>query len=227
MTIANGSLLKVEALGRQIQNRWIWRNISFELQPGERLALIGSSGAGKSLLLRSLAGLDPAQTGKICFRDQPLSDWLMPHYRAQVTYVQQRPALFEGTVEDNLRSVYQFAVHHPKTFDRDRIAQYLALLNRPTQFLDRPSLSLSGGEAQIVGFLRALQLNPQVFLLDEPTAALDREAVEQFEALVRCWHTEDPQRAYIWTSHNPDQVQRISDRQFALSPDESTVKPEA
>lgn len=213
----HNSVLKVEGLGRQIHDRWIWQEVSFELAAGDRLAVIGPSGTGKSLLLRALTGLDTPQAGRIYFNDRLLSDWSMPDYRAQVIYLQQRPALFEGTVEENLQSVYRFGVHRQKSYDRDRIVDYLKALNRSAQLLDRSSSTLSGGEAQIVAFLRALQLAPQLFLFDEPTTALDGEAVQQFEALVQLWQTEAPQRAYLWTSHNLEQVQRVSDRQFNLA----------
>ena len=62
--------LSVAELGRQVQNRWIWQGVSFELHPGERLAVIGASGTGKSLLLRALAGLDSVQKGQIIFKEK-------------------------------------------------------------------------------------------------------------------------------------------------------------
>ncbi|TVQ19342.1 MAG: ATP-binding cassette domain-containing protein [Leptolyngbya sp. DLM2.Bin15] len=209
-------LLAVQALGRQIQNRWIWKNLQFDLYPGENLAITGASGSGKSLLLRSLANLDPIQEGQLWFQGKVLSSYAEPYYRSQVIYLHQRPALIEGSVEDNLRQVYRFNIHRHQSFDRDQILAYLAALGRDNSFLTRPSSALSGGEAQIVAFIRALQLSPQVLLLDEPTASLDLETVYALETLVQYWQKADPNRATVWTSHTLEQIHRVTQRQFNL-----------
>jgi putative ABC transport system ATP-binding protein len=210
-------LLSVTGLGRKVQGRWIWQNVSFEVFQGDRVAVVGASGAGKSLLLRALAGLDPAQAGRITFEGQPIERRFMPRYRAQVIYVHQRPALIEGTVEENIQQVYRWSVHHERAYDRERVLHYLTLLGRTEDFLQRPSGVLSGGEAQIVAFLRALQLSPYILLLDEPTASLDAETAQRLEALVQVWLAESSQRAYLWTSHDPTQIHRITDRQITLT----------
>lgn len=208
--------LSVAGLGRQVQNRWIWQGVSFELHPGERLAVIGASGTGKSLLLRALAGLDSVQKGQIIFKGKSLEAWLMPQYRTQIIYLHQRPALLEGTVEENLRYIYKLATHRDKVYNRRQILAYLEILGRTADFLEIPSAALSGGESQIVAFLRALQLSPCVLLLDEPTASLDTETSRCLESLVDTWQSENNERAYIWTSHDPTQIQRVTDRQITL-----------
>jgi len=210
-------LLSVEGLGRRVQNRWIWRQVSFELRSGERLAVVGPSGAGKSLLLRAASGLDPVQEGRIVFAGQPKELWFMPNYRTQIVYLHQRPALLEGTVEENIRHVYRLAVHRDRVYDRNRILSYLEVLGRKPDFLERPSWGLSGGESQIVAFLRALQLSPYVLLLDEPTASLDAETAHRIESLVEVWQAEDTNRAYLWTSHDPEQLKRVTDRHITLT----------
>ncbi len=78
---------------------------------------------------------------------------------------------------------------------------YLQLLHKPADFLQRSVSVISGGEAQIVAFLRALQLSPLVLLLDEPTASLDTATANCLETLVAAWQNEAPKRAYLWTSH--------------------------
>lgn len=212
----NSPLLSIERLGRQIQNRWIWQGISFEVWPGDRLAAIGASGTGKSLLLRAIAGLDPVQQGRIVFGGRSLESWYMPLYRSHIVYLHQRPALLEGSVEENLQYIYKLAGHRDQVYNREQILGYLDLLGRTADFLERPSAALSGGEAQIVAFLRALQLSPCILLLDEPTASLDPETAHCLESLVDVWQAEDSTRAYLWTSHNPTQIQRMTNRQIAL-----------
>jgi putative ABC transport system ATP-binding protein len=77
------SLLSVQNLNRQLSQRWLWRGVSFVLQPGDCVGLIGASGSGKTLLLRSLFALDPIDKNKISFDHRPLS-------QAQIERVTQR-----------------------------------------------------------------------------------------------------------------------------------------
>ena len=213
----SNSILSVANIGRQLQGSWIWQDISFELLTGDRLAIVGPSGAGKSLLLRTLAGLDPIQSGEIYFQGKPLPSLSMPEFRSQVTYLHQKPALLEGTVEASLQQIYRLAVHRNKSYNRSQILEYLRVLGRSEPFLERSTEQLSGGEQQIVACLRSLQLSPAVLLLDEPTASLDDTATQQLEALIAQWQQNNPARACIWTSHDPAQIDRVTNRQIVLS----------
>lgn len=212
-------MLVIQDLGRQVQGKWIWKHLNFELHQGERCAIAGEAGAGKTLLLRAIATLDPIQAGTITFQSKNVSDWFIPRYRTQVLYLHQRPALLEGTVEQNLQAIYKMAVH--RSLDRydvqkDRILEYLSVLGRSTDFLDRPIHALSGGEAQIAAFLRALLCSPTVLLFDEPTASLDAQTARRFESLVHRWQQEDQTRSYFWTSHASEQLARMTDRRLTL-----------
>lgn len=209
-------ILSVRGLGRKIDKYWIWRNLNLELFSGEKVAVLGASGSGKSLLLRTLAGLDQVQAGKIIFQGKNINNWHLPKYRSQIIYLHQRPALWEGTVESNLRQVYRLKVNLHLAYNRAAILNCLQILHKNDDFLKRPVSAISGGEAQIVAFLRALQLAPKILLLDEPTASLDAQTAGSLEALVSAWQAEDPQRAYLWTSHDPTQLKRITNRQIRL-----------
>ncbi len=204
-------MLTVENLGRRLDERWLWRGVNFALEPHMRLGLVGPSGSGKTLLLRSLVQLDRVAEGQVSFEGQPLAAWSLPLYRTRVIYLPQRPTLFEGTVEENLQMLFQLAVHQKRCYERERIVDYLERLNRSAGFLDQVAPRLSGGEAQILGLLRALQLAPQVLLLDEPTASLDPESTARVEALLETWLRADQQRACIWTSHDATQIERVTD----------------
>lgn len=187
-------------------------SVSINLCAGDRVALVGPTGSGKSLLLRSLAMLEPIQSGQLRWHRSPVSNDAATSYRSQVIYLHQRAARFEGTVESVLQLPLQMRIHRQRRFDRTWIIDQLRLVGRDETFLAQPHDQLSGGETQIVALLRAIQLSPQVLLLDEPTSALDPQSVDHVEAMVLRWCDQQPQqRAFIWVSHDGQQSERLCD----------------
>ena len=229
------ALLSIQDLGRRVSERWLWRGVSFNLHGGERLGLVAPSGVGKTLLLRSIVWLDPVQEGQITFRDRDLKDWALPHLRRQMVYLPQRATAFPGTVNENLQRILKLQVNqhsdprsnHPpsgsipnekgskKNPSDPRLLPWLQDLGRSPDFLQRQAQQLSGGETQILALLRALQLDPQVLLLDEPTASLDADTTDQVETLLHDWLREGD-RACLITSHDRQQIERFTTRQIDL-----------
>jgi len=186
------------------------KGISLQLHAGDRYALVGKSGSGKSLLLRGLARLDPHTQGAVAFRDQNAESHGIPEFRRHVMYVTQHTTLLPGTVEDNLRMPFDLATRRSEAFDRDWIVARLNELARDEAYLSKPIAELSGGETRLVTLLRALQLQANVLLLDEPTSSLDDAAARVVEQLVSAWLDEVPERAYLWVTHSIEQAQRVA-----------------
>jgi putative ABC transport system ATP-binding protein len=213
--IKDSPLLQADAVGRRAAgpDRWLLRDVGLEVRAGDRFAVVGPSGAGKTLLLRALALLDPLDSGRVLWQGGPVGGNRVPDFRRQVVYVHQRPCLMEGTVEANLRQPFQLKVHRCRQFDPDCIASMLQTLDRDASFLAKRQRDLSGGEAQIVALLRAVQLDPQVLLLDEPTAALDQAAALAVESLLDGWLRQSPERrAMVWVCHDPQLARRVAGR---------------
>ena len=207
------TLLEARQVGRRNPDgqSWLLDGVSVTLRPGTRLAVVGPSGSGKTLLLRALAMLDPIDHGSIAWQGRVVAREAIPAYRSQVIYLHQRPALFDDTVEGALRQPFSLQVYSRRRFDRDRVITLLADLQREPSFLEKHIRDLSGGETQIVALVRALQLDPTVLLLDEPTAALDVHATASTETLLERWMAESPAvRAWVWVSHDVDQAQRMA-----------------
>lgn len=194
----------------------MWQDFGLAVSAGERLALVGPSGSGKSLLLRALAGLDPLEAGEVNFQGKTQGDWPMPEYRAQVMYLPQRPPVGEGRVLDEVRRPLTLRVHRGKVFDASRAVMHLADLGRDATFLDLDASRLSGGEAQLLALVRALLLNPALLLLDEATSALDPETTLLAERLLCGWVEAEVGRALVWVSHDPRQRSRVTTREVPL-----------
>lgn len=213
---ASHPLLVVTDAGRRRprENDWLWRHLSFELHEGERLAVRGPTGVGKTLLLRALGGLDPVDEGTIRLNGRSMRQWGPPAFRARVCYLHQRPAFTDDTVEEALARAFRLAVHRDKHFDRKRAVGLFRAVGRGEELLRQPTATLSGGESQLVALVRALLTNPAVLLLDEPTASLDATTALQVERLVRDWTEGETGRAVVWTSHDPAQLQRACTRRL-------------
>jgi putative ABC transport system ATP-binding protein len=190
---------------------------TFALHAGDRVAITGPSGSGKSVFLRALALLDPLDAGHIQWHGAPVERAAIPKYRRHVAYIRQRPALLDGSVEDNLRYPFELRTYCDVRFDRALAANLAMQAGRGADFLDKRASELSGGEAQIAALIRVLQLAPEVLLLDEPTASLDPESSHAIEGLVHAWFAAAPERhASMWVSHDRAQAARMSERHLTM-----------
>ncbi len=183
-----------------------------EIAAGEVLGLLGPTGAGKSTLLRLLAGLEAPASGWLEYAGQRLDGRGLPRaMRRGVTLVFQRPLLLSGTVRANveyglrLRGLGRCPERVQMTLDRLGLGP---LAGRPAQ-------SLSGGEVQLAALARALVLEPQVLLLDEPTSHLDPARVALVEEVVGDFQRRQG-AAVVWATHNLFQARRVARRTALL-----------
>ena len=219
MTQSTTPLVSLRGVGRIGRDRqsWLFRDWSLQISAGEQLFICGPSGAGKSLLMRTIAGLDPLDEGDLNWCGRTILDHDMPRYRSHVIYLPQRPFLWEGTVEDNLRLPFSFSAHRGRTYSRTLAAKMLSRVGKSDSFLSKQHTDLSGGEAQWLCLARAMQLEPQVLLLDEALSGLDTHWSLQMEQSVIDWTQQRPAaRAVVWVSHQDDQRVRRSNRTIRI-----------
>lgn len=213
-------LIQLKSAGRRHPDKrsWLLRDISLSVERGERIAILGRSGSGKTLVLRSLCALDPLDVGELLWNDEPLSRRRIPSFRRTAVYLHQRPAFIAGTVQQNL--LLPFRLHSKTTeqrFDLHRAATLFEMLGFNAELLDHPITNLSGGEQQAVALVRAMQLDPTLLLLDEPTASIDSESALAVESVITEWLTESNERSAVWITHSQDQADRFATRHVRLN----------
>lgn len=177
--------------------------VSFDLQDGECVALQGPSGVGKTLLLRSIADLDPNE-GSVKLDGTLREAMAGPAWRKQVTYLAAEPGWWSETVHE-----------HFTTWD-DALP-LVTRLGLPDDCGPWPIQRLSTGERQRLGLVRALMLRSRVLLLDEPTSALDPASAATVESLIA--ERISNGTSVIWSTHDNAQARRVGSRIFAMGPD--------
>ncbi len=196
------------------------RGLSLEIAQGERVVLLGANGSGKSTLLRILDGLYLPAQGTVSFDGQPLTadrladDNFAYPFRRRVALVFQNPdiQLFNPTVFDEV-AFAPLQLQWPKEKLRAKVEDTLALMDI-VHLRDRPPYHLSGGEKKRVALASVFVLDPDVLLLDEPTATLDPRSQSQVIDLIQQW--KGSAKTVISATHQLEIVEDIADRILVL-----------
>lgn len=200
---------RVQNLTKTYGSRQVLQLDTLDLHPGEIFALVGPSGSGKSTLLRLLNFLELPTAGAIVFQNETISAGRLAPLalRRRVTTVAQRPILLNRSVWANV----QFGLRLRGSRDGDeKVAAALAEVGL-AHLAKQPARTLSGGEAQRVALARAMVIEPDVLLLDEPTANLDPYNVGVIEETVRRLNHER-QVTVMLVTHNVFQARRLAHR---------------
>ena len=172
-------------------NKPILNHLSFTVPPGEKLAIIGATGSGKTTLFQLIPRLYDVHNGEIYIDDQSISEYRLDQLRNSIGYVPQSPLLFSGTVLDNIS-------WGKETASKDEVIQaakdaqiHELIMSLPHQYetaISQRGVNLSGGQKQRISIARALIRNPKVLMLDDSTSALDLatesrllDAIEHYE----------------------------------------------
>jgi polar amino acid transport system ATP-binding protein len=181
------TLLKVTGLAKQFGPQAVLRGIDLDVQPGERIAILGASGSGKSTLLRCLNFMEMPDAGTVALDDKVVGrrESELVKVRQRIGMVFQQFNLFPhmtaiGNVMEGLRTVRRM----PKADAKARAERELARVGLADKAETYPA-HLSGGQKQRVAIARALAMDPELLLFDEPTSALDPELVGEVLNVIR------------------------------------------
>jgi len=203
--------LVVEGATYRVHDRVLLNGITFALQPGEFLGVIGPSGAGKTTLCRLLLGIWPALGGRVTLDGKDIFAWDKEQIGPAIGYLPQEIELFPGTVAENIARL-----HHENTEEILRCLELCGItemVERLPQGLATPlegdsGLKLSGGQKQKIGLARAVYGNPSFLILDEPTSNLDTQGEQQF--LTALLHLKKAQTCTcVMVTHTPSLLQSM------------------
>ncbi|MEM2341047.1 MAG: ABC transporter ATP-binding protein [Candidatus Bathyarchaeia archaeon] len=207
--------VEVQNLFKEYSGRQVLKGISFSVQSGELFVLVGPNGAGKTTLLRILDLLEEPTNGKVFF-DGELVDYSTKKERAflrrKIGMVFQQTVLFNMSVFDNV--AYPLKVRGERNIEQ-KVNGILELVQL-RGFERKNALTLSGGEAQRVAIAQALVTEPELLLLDEPTANLDPRNTSTIEEVISHVNREK-KTTVIMATHNIFQAEKLADRVAFLS----------
>jgi len=187
-------------------------NVSFTINPSEKITILGPSGAGKTSLLLAIVGVVPINSGTIAINNTTLTPETAPEIRRTIAFIQQEPLLGADAeiVRDALLLPFRFRANrnHLPTDAQTKAA--LAKVSLDESILEKSCAVISGGEKQRVAIVRALLLNKRIILADEPTSSLDDESRDAVLNVLA-----DPDLTTIVVSHD-SQWMRQAHRTFTL-----------
>ena len=159
----------------------ILKEVSFNIEPGTFIALVGASGTGKSTILNLLTKLYEASNGQILIDGKSISDLSPEWIRANVSYITQEPILFMGTIQENIKYGNEcFDTSIENIMKMAKIAAADEFIQKlPEKYetkIGEKGLTLSGGQRQKIVIARALIKDPKILILDESTSSLDQES---------------------------------------------------
>lgn len=190
----------------------VLNNVDLTIQDGEFFVLIGSSGCGKTTLLKSINKLLPVQQGTLKINGTPVSQIKVNQLPNLVGYVVQAGGLFPHlTVEENIALVMKVA-QYPKEQIHDRVTAMLKMVNLdPALYRNQYPSQLSGGQQQRVGVARAFAVDPPIVLMDEPFSALDPMTRSELQNEIHALQKKTG-KTIIFVTHDMDEAIKLADR---------------
>lgn len=200
-------LIRIEGLHMVFGEKEVLKNINLQIVRGEIFALVGPSGSGKTTFLRILDFFERPEKGNLRFNGIETSG--IANIRHRMSLLFQTPAIFNRSVFENVAYGLKVRGIDKKTI-RKKVSEAMDIVGL-SGLESQNACTLSGGEAQRMAFARAIVYDPEILLLDEPTANLDPPNVMKMEEIIK--HIRNERKTTILlATHNIPQVRRIADR---------------
>lgn len=204
-------ILSIKNLTYEADNSQILKGITLDIEKGDCISIVGQSGSGKSTLLKLCSDLIPVTTGELYYEGKSYKEYNPLELRKRISYCVQLPHLFGDKVIENLEFPYRVRKKH---MDRERVIDLLKRFNLDETFLEKEVKSLSGGEKQRIALIRNFIFQPDILLLDEATAALDKENAKVIEDYVKELNAKGV--TVLWITHSQEQSEGIFNKRITI-----------
>jgi phospholipid/cholesterol/gamma-HCH transport system ATP-binding protein len=214
-------LVRVENLSVTFGRQTVLRNINLSIPGGQTVALLGESGCGKTVLMKSIIGLIKPTRGRVFFDNeeiQTLNDKQLSHLRLRFGFVFQHAALFDSmTIGQNVAFPLMQHGNYTSQQVHDMVLSRLSEVGLPDSVVFKKPAELSGGMQKRVGLARALIMNPELIMYDEPTTGLDPIMRDVINELIIRTRRRNPVTSIVVT-HDMNTARKVADRVMMLLP---------
>lgn len=205
------SIIELEDISFHSNGKTILENISFNMEKGDFMSIIGLSGSGKSTLLKLISHLISPTDGDIRINGKDIYEYDPIELRKNISYCFQIPYLFGDKVRENIE--FPYYIRNLK-LDNKRVGELFSMFHMDMDILNQDIKSISGGERQRIALIRNLLFQPEILLLDEVTSALDEKNTGIVEEIIDSLNEEGT--TILWVTHNLEQSRRYANKLLTL-----------
>ncbi|MGO1492384.1 MAG: ABC transporter ATP-binding protein [Ruoffia tabacinasalis] len=205
--------IKFRNINKSFGDKEIIKDLSFNIEEGQFITILGSSGSGKTTTLKMVNRLIEPNSGQIEINDKEIKEYDLIELRRQIGYVVQQIGLFPHiTIEKNIATVPELLGWEPEKI-KERVTELMALIQLPySEYAHRYPKQLSGGQQQRIGVARALAANPQIMLLDEPFGSVDAITRKELQSQIKAIHAELDSKTFLFVTHDINEAFLLGDR---------------
>lgn len=205
--------IKFRNINKSFGDKEIIKDLSFDIEEGQFITILGSSGSGKTTTLKMVNRLIEPNNGQIEINDKEIKDYDLIELRRKIGYVVQQIGLFPHiTIEKNIATVPELLGWEPEKI-KERVTELMDLIQLPySEYANRYPKQLSGGQQQRIGVARALAANPQIMLLDEPFGSVDAITRKELQAQIKAIHAELDSKTFLFVTHDINEAFLLGDR---------------
>lgn len=205
------AILSIKNLTYEADNTQILNGITLDIEKGDCISIVGQSGSGKSTFLKICSDLISITSGELYYDGKNYKEYNPLELRRKISYCVQLPHLFGDKVCENLEFPFKI---RKKQMDKARVIALLKRFNLDESFLDKQVKSLSGGEKQRIALIRNFIFESDIILLDEATAALDKENAKVIEEYVK--ELNHKGITVLWITHSKEQSEGIFNKRITI-----------
>lgn len=205
--------IKFRNINKSFGDKEIIKDLSFDIEEGQFITILGSSGSGKTTTLKMVNRLIEPNSGQIEINDKEIKEYDLIELRRKIGYVVQQIGLFPHiTIEKNIATVPELLGWEPEKI-KERVTELMALIQLPySEYANRYPKQLSGGQQQRIGVARALAANPQIMLLDEPFGSVDAITRKELQTQIKAIHAELDSKTFLFVTHDINEAFLLGDR---------------